>query len=171
MEREAGGSLQAGVPFPSSLKGAGLKGGRWEPSSRAAWASENRAVPRSRGGLHAAQNAPQRDGITRGATLVYLLPRQCRPRSRGFLEAILRRLIFLPSPSSSLFYFPSHFGEGDGFVFSFTLYILCSYSINSCVFLHLLFNLSIFHIVQIFSLNDHNINGHSNDKDKFYFFF
>ncbi|CAN0138247.1 unnamed protein product [Rangifer tarandus platyrhynchus] len=90
--REEASKLE--FPFPSSLKGAGLKGGRWELSSRAAWTSENRTVPRSCGGAHAAQDAPQRDGVPRGATPVYLLPRQCRPRSRGFLEAILRRLIF-----------------------------------------------------------------------------
>lgn len=90
--REEASKLE--FPFPSSLKGAGLKGGRWEPSSRAAWISEDRAVPRSRGGAHAAQDAPQRDGVTRRTTPAYLLPRQCRPRSRGFLEAILRRLIF-----------------------------------------------------------------------------
>ena len=150
--------------FPSSLKGARLKGGRWELSSRAAWTSETSMVPRSCRSAHAGQDTPRRDRVTHRATPVYLLPRQCRPRNRGFLEAVLRRLIFTLSVLISFLF---SFTFWYIFIFSFILYILCSYSINNCVFLHLLFNISIFHIVQIFSLNDHNINGHPNDKAKF----
>lgn len=138
-----------------------LKGGRWEPSSRAAWTSETSAVPRSCRSARAVQDIPQRDRVTHGATAVCLLPRQCRPQNRRFLEAVLRRLIFT---FSLLISFLFSFTFWYIFIFSFTLHILCSHSINICVFLHLLFNISIFHIVQIFSLNDCNINGHPNDK-------